>query len=308
MNTDRLDKALSGLIANGSINSEQGALLRRAYLEVPDEGQSRSGVFAEIAIYLGGAFLLISTVLLSADKWQNAPMVIRTGSLGALAIALAILAYALGNRSAMRLRLTSVLSMGSAIAATGAVALATTMDGAPWLPFSVGTSIALYSFIKYRHNILHIGCYGYLFISGLMILGEITDIDPDQSPIYAIYWIILASIWIYLAYTSMVDPLLGYLISAATYFLSAQFLYLSSHHLLSYLFTIAASIMLGWIFLRDRRWPLLLGAVALITFSVGEFVSDTLGGSLGALLGLFAAGIALITSSLLALRKLAQRS
>jgi hypothetical protein len=307
MNTDRLDKALSGLIANGSINSEQGALLRQAYVEVPDEGQSRSGVFAEIAIYLGGAFLLISTVLLTADKWQNAPIAVRTGSLGALAIVLAALAYALGNRSAMRLRLTSVLSMGSAIAATGAVALATKMDDAPWLPFSVGTSIALYSFIKYRHEILHIGCYGFLFITGLMILGKITNIEPDESPIFAIYWVILASIWIYLAYTSMIDPLLGYLISAATYFLAAQFLYLSSHHLISYLVSIGASSTLGWIFLRDRRWPLLLGAVALITFAVGFFVSDTLGGSLGALLGLFAAGAALITSSLLAMRKLAQQ-
>lgn len=307
MNTDRLDKALSGLIANGTINSEQGALLRRAYQEVPDEGQSRSGVFAEIAIYLGGAFLLISTVLLSADKWQDSPMAVRTGSLGALAIALAALAYALGNRSAMRLRLTSVLSMGSAIAATGAVALGTKMDDAPWLPFSVGTAIALYSFIKYRHEILHIGSYGYLFITGLMVLGKVTNIEPEDSPVYAIYWIILASIWLYLSYTSMIDPLLGYLIASATYFLSAQFLYLSSHHLLSYLISIAASSTLAWIFLQDRRWPLLLGAVALITFAVGFFVSDTLGGSLGALLGLFAAGIALITSSLLAMRKLSQR-
>jgi hypothetical protein len=38
------------------------------------------------------------------------------------------------------------------------------------------------------------------------------------------------------------------------------------------------------------------------TVGVGEFVAETLGGSLGAVLGLFAAGTALVTSSLLALR------
>jgi hypothetical protein len=45
-----------------------------------------------------------------------------------------------------------------------------------------------------------------------------------------------------------------------------------------------------------------LTAVLTTTVGVGEFVAETLGGSLGAALGLFAAGAALVTSSLLALR------
>jgi uncharacterized membrane protein len=307
MNTDRLDKALAGLIEKGSISSETGALLRRAYDEVPDEGQSRKAVFAEIAIYLGGTFLLISTVLLAANKWADAPAAARTGSLGALSLLLLIVAYFLGDKNPMRLRLTSVLSMVAAISATGAVALFTKINDAPWFPFTVGAAIALYSFMRYRHEILHIGAYGYLFITGLMILGKATGVDPEDSPVYAIYWIILASIWLYLSYTSMIDKLLGYLITAATFFLSAQFLYGTSHHLLSYIFSLLAASTMAWIFLRDRKWPLLLGSVALITFTVGEFVADTLGGSLGALIGLFTAGLALITTSLLALRKLHQQ-
>jgi hypothetical protein len=47
----------------------------------------------------------------------------------------------------------------------------------------------------------------------------------------------------------------------------------------------------------------MLGAVVITTFSTGEFVAATLGGSLGALLGLLAAGIALITTSMVAIRK-----
>lgn len=270
---------------------------------VNDEG-SKNAVFAEIAIYLGGAFVIISAVLIAATQWQDIPTFVRTLTLGLISLALAAIAHFIGNRSAMRLRLTNVLSMGSAITATGAIAMATKSQGAPWLPFTVGAVIALLSFIKYPHEILHIGSYGFLFVTGLMILGAITNIDPIDSPVYGIYWIILASIWSYLAFTSMVDQLLGYLIAAATFFLATQFLYASSHHLLSYLLSISLASALSWIFLQDRRWPLLLGSVAMTTFTVGEFVSDTLGGSLGALLGLFAAGVALITTSLVALRKL----
>lgn len=304
MTIERLNKALSRLIEEGSISTEQGALLRQAYLEDGDDHESRKSVFAEIAIYLGGAFVLFATALIAADRWQNSPAYLRTGSLALLSISLATLAHFLGNKSAMQLRLTSVLSMGSAIAATGAVALATKIHDAPWLPFTVGTTIALYSFIRYKHEILHIGAYGYLFITGLMILGKVTGVDPEDSSAYGIYWVILATIWLYLSFTRMVEPLLGYLISAATFFVANQFLFATNHRLLSYLISLTAASSLAWIFLRDRRWPLMLGAVAITTFTVGEFVAATLGGSFGALIGLFAAGVALISTSLLALRKL----
>ena len=57
-----------------------------------------------------------------------------------------------------------------------------------------------------------------------------------------------------------------------------------------------------WLYLRVHAWPLVLTAVLTTTGGVGEFVAETLGGSVGAALGLFAAGAALVTSSLLALR------
>jgi hypothetical protein len=102
----------------------------------------------------------------------------------------------------------------------------------------------------------------------------------------------------------MIDSLLGYLISAATFFLAAQFLFIADNRLISYLVSVAAALVLGWIFLQERRWPLMLGVVLITTFTVGEFVGSTLGGSIGALIGLFAAGVALISTSLFAMRKL----
>ena len=65
---------------------------------------------------------------------------------------------------------------------------------------------------------------------------------------------------------------------------------------------IAVAGATAWLYLRVHAWPLVLTAVLTTTVGVGEFVAETLGGSLGAALGLFAAGAALVTSSLLALR------
>lgn len=300
--SQRLRGVLQSLVSEGSLTEHQSQLVSSQF-ESLDNTETRKSIFAEIAAYLGGAFILIATLFLAADYWQEAPRYIRVGSLATLSAILAVTAYFLGNVNSMRLRLTSVLSMGSAIAATASIAFTTDMDSAPWAPFSVGALIALYAFIKYKHEILHIGAYGYLFITGFMILGEVTSNEPEGDSVYAIYWVILATIWLYLSWSRMVDQTLGYLISAATLFLSTQFLFLSDHRLISYLVAVAAIPALAWIYLQDRRWPLLLGGVAITTFTTGEFVAATLGGSLGALLGLLAAGIALITTSLLAIRK-----
>lgn len=298
----RLQKVLDSLASDGLLTSEQTVLVNTRYAAL-DGSDSRKSIFAEIAAYLGGAFISIATLFLAADIWDEAPRAIRVGALAALAIILFLLAYLLGNVTAMRLRLTSVLSLGSAIAAAAATGFAIDFDGAPSLPLAVGTVISLYAFIKYKHEILHVGTYGFLFIAGALILGSITDIDTSNSGIYPVYWIILASIWLYLSWSRLISQTLGYFISAATLFFATQFLFITDHRFFSYLATLIIAPVLAWFFLQDRRWPLLLGAVLTTTFTTGEFVAATLGGSLGALLGLLAAGIALITTSMVAIRK-----
>lgn len=298
----RLQKVLNSLVSEGLLTSEQTHLVNTRF-EALDGSDSRKSIFAEIAAYLGGAFISIATLFLVADIWDEAPRAVRVGALTLLAVLLFTIAYFLSNVTAMRLRLTSVLSLGSAIAASAATGFAFDFDGAPWLSFSVGTLIALYAFIKYKHEILHVGAYGYLFVTGVMILGSITGIEPENSVAYPFYWFILASIWLYLSWTRLINQTLGYLISSATFFIATQFLFITDQRPLSYLSTVVIAPLLAWIFLQDRRWPLLLGAVLSTTFTSGEFVGATLGGSLGALLGLLAAGIALITTSMVAIRK-----
>ena len=302
----RLQEVLRSLVNEGSLTQDQSELVGSRFSAL-DGSDSRKSIFAEIAAYLGGAFIVIAMIFLAAKTWDGAPRAVRVGSMATLSILLLTLSHFLGNVNAMRLRLTSVLSMGAAIAATATFAFLSEQKGAPWAPFLAGSVIATYSFIRYRHEILHIGAYGYLFITGFMVLGELTNIEPEDNVIYPMYWVILGTIWLYISFLKIVDQTLGYLISAATFFIATQFLFATDHRLVSYLVALVAAPTLAYLFLRDHRWPLLLGAVVITTFTACEFVAATLGGSLGALLGLLTAGIALITTSMVAIRK-AQRS
>ena len=299
----RLRGVLQSLVSEGVISTEQSQLVNTRF-EALEGAQSRKSIFAEIAAYLGGAFVIIAAIFLAATIWDQAPRPARVGSLAGLSILLLVISHILSDVNAMRLRLTSVLSMGAAIAATAAIAFSyDSSNSAPWGPLLAGAVISLYSFIRYRHEILHIGAYGYLFITGFMILSIFGKVEPEDSVAYPFYWVVLASIWLYLAWTRMIDQTLGYLIVSATFFIATQFLFVTDHRLVSYLIAVVITPTLGWIYLQDRRWPLLLGSVAITTLITGEFVAATLGGSLGALLGLLAAGIALITTSMVAIRK-----
>ena len=301
--SQRLRGVLQSLVSEGAISPEQSDLVNSRFESVAGSQNSKS-IYSEIAAYLGGAFVVTAMLFLAAQNWQDAPRPVRVGSLATVSLLLLVISHFLSDINAMRLRLTSVLSMAAAISATAAIAFSyESGNSAPWAPFLAGCTIATYSFIRYRHEILQIGAYGYLFITGLMVLGEVTDIEPEASSAYAMYWVILASIWMYIAFLKMIDQTLAYLISAATFFIATQFLFVTDHRLVSYLVSLAVVPTLGWLYLRERRWPLLFGAVTITTFTTGEFVAATLGGSLGALLGLLTAGIALITTSMLAIRK-----
>lgn len=301
---DRLDKALAHLISDGLISSEQGQLVRNQYDSIEDRKQSYKSIAAEIGGYLGGAFVLLSVAFFIAKEWSSFPGAARTSLFAVLSMVLMVTAHALGTRTPVRQRLASVLAMGSAISATGAVAVWQELNDVPFVPFLCGAVIASVAFNRNRHEILHIGTYGFLFLTSFMSTVYLFDENQKGGPnqFVSLFWSVLALVWIYLAYRNSIQKILGYLAGVATLFIATQFLFLSNHRLSSYGLAILSIVVATKLFISERSWPLLVGAVAITTFTTGEFISATLGGSIGALLGLFAAGVALITSSLVALR------
>jgi len=300
--TRKLDAALDALVHDGSLSAAQADLVRTQYQATEEFSDSRKSVLAEIAGYLGGAFVVIAVTIVTARQWEAFTELQRGILFGALAIALFTLGTFVGTSTAVKSRLSGVLFGLSAASTTGTLAIFGPNSDAPTIAFLAGTAIALIGYYIVQTFVGHVVLYGYIFITGIMALSDLTPDGSRMAIFVGTYFLVLGGAWTFFTYRNHVDRLLGYIFGGGTLFIATQVLFIDAQHWLSYLSMIAVAGGTAWLYLRVHAWPLVLTAVLTTTVGVGEFVAETLGGSLGAALGLFAAGAALVTSSLLALR------
>ena len=300
--TRKLDAALDALVHDGSLSAAQADLVRTQYESTEDLTDSRKSVLAEIAGYLGGAFVVIAVTIVTARQWEAFTQLQRGILFGALAIALFALGTFVGTSTAVKSRLSGVLYGLAAASTTGTLAILDPRRDAPTIAFLAGTVIAMIGYYMVQTFVGHVILYGYIFISGIMALSDLTPDGSGMAIYIGTYFLVLGGAWIFFTYRNYLDTLLGYIFGGATLFIATQILFIDAEHWLSYLSMIAVAGATAWLYLRVHSWPLVLTAVLTTTVGVGEFVAETLGGSVGSALGLFAAGAALVTSSLLALR------
>ena len=300
--TSKLDAALDALVHDGSLSAAQADLVRAQYQATEEPSDSRKSVLAEIAGYLGGAFVVIAVTIVTARQWEAFTELQRGILFGTLAIALFTLGTFVGTSTAVRSRLSGVLFGLSAASTTGTLAIFGPSSDAPTIAFLAGTAVALIGYYIVQSFVGHVVLYGYIFITGIMALSDLMPDGSGMAIYVGTYFLVLGGAWTFFTYRNYVDRLLGYIFGGGTLFIATQVLFIDAEHWLSYLSMIAVASGTAWLYLRVHAWPLVLTAVSTTTVGVGEFVAETLGGSLGAALGLFAAGAALVTSSLLALR------
>ena len=304
MNTEtgKLDSALDSLVHDGSLSADQADLVRQRYVDAAEPADSRKSILAEIAGYLGGAFVFIAAIIVSANQWDSLTQTQRGIIFGTLAVALFALALFVGTSTGVKSRLSGVLYGLAAASTTGTLAVINPQQDAPTVTFLAGTAVALIGFYIVQTFVGHAVLFGFIFISGIMAVSDLTP-DGTRMAIYvASFFLALGGTWIFFTYRKYLDTLLGYIFGGGTLFIATQILFIDAEHWLSYLSMIAVAGVTAWLYLRVHSWPLVLTAVLTTTVGVGEFVAETLGGSFGAALGLFAAGAALVVSSLLALR------
>ena len=298
----KLDAALDALVHDGSLSAAQADLVRTQYQATEEPSDSRKSVLAEIAGYLGGAFVVIAVTIVTARQWEAFTELQRGMLFGALAIALFALALFIGTSTAVKSRLAGLLFGLSAASTTGTLAIIDPNRDAPTIAFLAGTAIALLGYYFVQTFVGHVVLFGYIFITGIMALSDLMPDGAGMAIYVGSYFLVLGGAWTFFTYRNYVDRLLGYIFGGGTLFIATQVLFIDAEHWLAYLSMIAVAGTTAWLYLRVHAWPLVLTAVLTTTVGVGEFVAETLGGSLGSALGLFAAGAALVTSSLLALR------
>jgi hypothetical protein len=300
--TRKLDAALDTLVHDGSLSVAQADLVRTQYESTAEPSDSRKSVLAEIAGYLGGAFVVIAVTIVTARQWVAFTELQRGILFGALAIALFALGTYVGTSTGVKSRLSGLLFGLAAGSTTGTVAIFDSNRSTPTIAFLAGTAIALIGYYMVQTFVGHVILFGYIFITGIMALSDLTPDGSGMAIYVGTYFLVLGGAWTFITYRKYLDTLLGYIFGGATLFIATQVLFIDAEHWLSYLAMAAVAGATAWLYLRVHAWPLVLTAVLTTTVGVGEFVAETLGGSLGAALGLFAAGAALVTSSLLALR------
>lgn len=306
--TRKLDAALDALVHDGSLSVAQADLVRTQYESTEEVTDSRKSVLAEIAGYLGGAFVVIAVTIVTARQWEAFTELQRGILFGALAIALFALALFVGTSTAVKSRLAGLLFGLAAASTTGTLVIFDPNRDAPTVAFLAGTAIALSGYYIVQTFVGHVVLYGYIFITGIMAVSDLTPDGSSMQLYIGSYFLALGSTWIFFTHRTYVEGIIGYIFGGGTLFIATQVLFFETEHLISYLSMIAVAGATAWLYLRVHAWPLVLTAVLTTTVGVGEFVAETLGGSVGAALGLFAAGAALVTSSLLALRNKRENS
>jgi len=269
---------------------------------------SRNSLLAEITGYLGGAFVLISLAIFVGERFDTLDKVLRSGLFALLSGILASLTLWLGNYSSLRSRLSSVLGLGSSVSMTISLSTYFEIDRAPLVAFAVGTAITTAFFFKNRTELLHLGTAVFLFITSIMVAATIVDRDTDSltMPAAASFWLGLSAIWIYLAFNRKIQVTLGYVLGSGLLFLAIQVFFIQDQRRVSYFVAAVSVYALMRIYLLERIWPLLVAPLLIANFSIAELISTTLGGSLGAVTGLFVAGVLLIVTSLYVIRSLNQ--
>lgn len=273
---------------------------------------------AEIAGYVGAAFVVGAAILFFANEWPDLSLGAQVGILLALAAVLlvgggATVATA-GGRVAVRdpaqdvrRRLASVLLTGAAVAtALGVGVLLNERWDNEQLGVMTATAsglvVALVGYLLAASTVGQLAIATAAFVMVPSGLASLTD--ADVSPV-AFGTIVLAIgvVWLLLAETDRWRELLSArLIGLGLTLVGSQIPNAGDHPWVGYTLTglVAVAAFAGY--LQRRAWPFLAAGVLGLTIAVPEAVYDLAGDSLGAAGVLLAAGLTLLVAALLGLR------
>ena len=306
--SDKLHRTLESLINEGKISATLAQEIKERVADTSgevsperSEQESRRSILAEIGGYLGGAFTAIAAAILLNSQWDRLTKAGQVSIFAVSAILLSLLALRLNYLKDAQRRVAGLLFPASALATTAALGTLVGNDGPYSLAFLAGTIVALLGYLRVQTPIGHIALYIAIFAT--LVAGNEQIFDNGSDFPLLISWLVLASLWLWLTVRlTLQEDFWGYTLVMGTYFISAQYLQVHYENILSYLISALTSGLGLWLYLQTRKWPLLIGALAIATVGVGTFIVDTFNGALGAALALLVGGLILIGGSLWAFR------
>ncbi len=325
LNAQGVVRALVGAGLVEATRSDEAEAVVRATLDqsAPVGGPGTSTPLrrrmAEIAGYVGGAFVVGAAVLFFSQTWNDLGLAAQVGLLLGSALVLALsgagFVRAAGGRAMLampeedvRRRLTSVLL--TAAAACTAFAVGLLLDDAlpgdeelvMMLAALTAAALVLGGYLVAPTTVGQLGTAFALFMAVPAGLGALGADDVSTLP-FGLIVLTLGVLWLVAAERGLWhETLSARLIGLAFAVLGAQLPVFDDRAWIGYLLTAVVAALAFWKYVGTRAWPYLAAGVVAVTLAVPEALDDWFGGSLGAAGLLLATGVTLLVAALLGLR------
>jgi hypothetical protein len=279
--------------------------------------------FAEIAGYVGAAFVVSAAVIFFATQWRDLSEGQQVGLLAGVGVLLGLAGLAIGGLAldghpggfralrdeteAVRRRLAGVLFVGAAATAAGAAGLQVEYMGTreySELPAVVG--FATFVVLALGGYLLARSVFGQVAVAGGVLALVPTTWEyvgsADAIPV-GLTFLAIGLVWLVLAETgAWHETATARVVGSALAVLGAQIPIGSDQAWIGYLVTLLVAGAGFAAYVVRRAWPYLAVGVVGVTLAVPEALLDWTEGSLGPAGVLLVAGVSLLGASLLGLR------
>ncbi|MGZ5416098.1 MAG: hypothetical protein ACXWDI_02870 [Nocardioides sp.] len=273
---------------------------------------------AEIAGYVGGAFVVGAAILFFSSTWSDLSLDQQVGLLlGTAAVLIAAgvgFVIGAGGRAALRTpeesvrrRLTSVLFTGAAAAAAFGVGLMLSdsmanEELAVMLAALTAAVVALGGYVVAPTTVGQLGTAVALFVMVPTGLGALGSDDPSTLT-FGLIVLAIGAAWVVAAERGLwLETLSARLIGCTLAVIGAQVAVFGDQSWVGYLATAAVGAIAFWLYVGSRAWPYLATGVVAVTLAVPEALDDWFGDSVPAAGLLLAAGVTLLAAALLGFR------
>lgn len=319
MTSSRASAVVDGLVGAGLLDpahaGEAESVVRNALADEPASATPLRRRMAEIAGYVGAAFVVGAAWLFLSETWDALGLGGQVGLLLTSALVLAAGGLVLGRlvrrtpdpHDDIRGRLASVLLAAAAACVAFGAGLwlgdaLSDPDVVLLLAALVGLVAALAGYVVIPSPIGQLAAAVAAFVT---VTAGLTALPSDSTSIVPLALTVLGlgGAWLLLAERHVWRELtLGRVLGCVIAFIGAQLAIGDAHSWVAYVATAVLGVVAFGLYVVTRSWPYLVTGVLAVTVAVPEALYDWAEGSLGAAGILLVTGVTLLLAALAGLR------
>ncbi len=308
----------AGLVDPARAGEAEAVVRATAQASAPGGAVPLRRRMAEVAGYVGGAFVVGAALLFFAGTWNDLGLGQQVGLLLGTGLLLAVsgLAFARaggeaapgGASEAVRRRLASVLLTGAAASTAFGLGLLLTdrlaeEETAVLLAALAGLAVCLAGYAFAPTSVGQLGAAGAAVVavpSGLAV----ADVSGDGGPVATGLLVLALGVgwWAAAERGWWRETMPARLVGSGLAVVGAQIPVFTDQAWVGYVSTAGVGAAAFGLYVALRAWPYLATGVVAVTIAVPEALDDWVGGSLGAAGILLATGVTLLATALLGLR------